>query len=696
MNKIENFTNFEISKDKNKWHLADYANLQVKNILESNKLELKNLILIELDKENPNLKLLTSPDVINILEEIFDELLEEDKKDLQKILDTKNKDIKFDFFIKRSKFSKLFWMISFLSYMWEYKEMFDIFKKVEIKNNNFYKEKSLSIKYFNKIQYCFENEELDEEQKRILKFKMENMKSEWVHLSEENHKELKKISEGLTLSQTEFRENVNKWYAQEFYIKSDEYLQEFPEGSNCLSRAKERAEKEDKEWFIFTLSPWDYVELRQYISNPELRAEYIKAFESVASETNKDVLPRILELKNELAIIRWSNNFSELTSDEMFLSWKEVGKLILQLWEWLKEKSEKDINEIKKEFNLVDVKQTDYYYYERKLKEKQNSFNNSEFEKYFEYENVRDFMFNKIWGAYRFSFKVDDNVEWYDEWVENYKIYEWDKLVAYLVFDMFKREWKKNWANAWYLFNKEVDWFPYISLNWDIQKWENKTLLSANNVGNIMFHEFWHLLHLISSESKYSELCWRNNLPTDVMEFPSNFLEISFKTKEMLMELWKHFETGNKIPQELVDSFLNSSDFGLADADTIQLVYSALDRFLHSKEFNSIDDLNKETLELINKLFNLPKEEWYKRWFALSRILAEWYWWAYYSYLVWPMLVKAAFSKIKNWFFDEDTISKFKNKVLKVGSMKDFIDIWIEYFWKFDIDEIIRISLEGK
>ena len=691
----EHFTNFEISKDKNKWHLADYANLQVKNILELNKLELKKLVLEELDKDQPSLKFLLSEEVIDVYWEIFEELLEEDKKDFEEKLKIKDEEITFDLFVEKSKLD-IFWDIyNNVEYIGSSQIKIDLKEKKKKNIDKFYNTQTkYSKRYFDMLEYCLKKSNLDEQQSKIIKDKIGVFKNNWIHLCEDEKNELEKINEEIVDLWSKIKKNAKIEKSKVFTFKDETFLKNIDK--KVLENAKNKASEKKLEWYAFDFNKNTIETILEWCSDSGLRKKYYEQAYSLAiswKNNNNKISIELIKLKNKKAKILWYDSPQDLLSfGKIMENTEEVRIFLDDFLKWVKIKYKDEIDEIKKEFKLKEVFAWDVPYYLNELKKTKYSFDKKDLKDYLEFETVKESMFEKAEELYWIEIKKVENSDLqYRNDVEVYGVYKNNRLISYFLWDYYSKKNKSNSGVASVFSSKK------ILKNWDVtipvvanimsidksQSWE--TFLSLQE-WRTLFHEFWHALSEILVESKYSELGWFN-IEWDALELASRYFEEFILNPDKIWEVLKNYKTNENLPKELIEKYRKSELLWFWNNKMRQLMLAYLDLSMHSwKEFKNVEEFEQNFQNIVNKISFLDRWKYHEEWVFLHPVL--WYWSKYYVYLLWEVLGSYAhkhwttkwflgFLKewIKKWFWENYN----DNTKWKFSSKPYFEEKWIDY-----------------
>ncbi len=652
--------------------------------------QLKQKILNELNTDKiPDLKFLYSDEVLEMAPELLEELLKEEKKDFQKDLETKDEDITFELF---QDFSILDIFYSLLDHLLNVKTSDKIRKIVEDfepKLMDFSNEISYNKRYYQMLIYCLENCQLDEEQAKILTDDIKAYKVRWINLPKEKQEELKKINKQIRkLSQKMWNNVLDSENEFSYLLENNEHIKELPE--DVLKIAQKNAEEKWKKWYQFDSSNSSYANIMKFCSSEEIRKHFYKEHIKFASSwkfDNREIILEILKLRDKKAKILGYKNYAELSLVfKMAESPEQVKELLYELSSKSKKKAEKELDNLKKHFNLKDINPWDVAFYNRKLKEEKYNFDEKELKKYFEFSKVQKGLFDIVEKLYNITLK-EIKIESFEKDIYFYEAYKDWGFISYFIADYFYRDKKRSWAwednLRWKFFLKWIQKYPIIINVTNFKKidWE-KTLLTLSDV-ETMFHEFGHAIHDMVSDSKYSDL-WSHGVEWDFIELPSQLLENWSKEEESLNLFAKHKETSKKIPKEIFQTLKLLEKFWTWNFYLWQSGLALLDITLHSEEIpDTVEKLDKIILEIENETSLFKKDSDYKQYASFKHIFDWWYASWYYSY-IWAEIIEAdIFNEFKkSWIFNKVVSKRFLDKILSQWSKKDAKDLFEDFMWR--------------
>ena len=227
----------------------------------------------------------------------------------------------------------------------------------------------------------------------------------------------------------------------------------------------------------------------------------------------------------------------------------------------------------------------DWAYYAEKLRQARYEFDESQLKPYFEMKNVlENGVFFAAGKEYGLSFKQRTDLPVYHPDVMVYDVFEADgSQLAIFIADMYARPSKRGgaWMNAYVSQNGLMGTRPVVANHLNIPKPADgqPTLMTWDEV-TTMFHEFGHALHGMFSDVEYPMFAG-TSVPRDFVEFPSQVNEMWADWPEILANYAKHYQTGEPMPQALLDKVLAASQFNQGFATTEYLGAAMLDQNWH-------------------------------------------------------------------------------------------------------------------
>lgn len=524
---------------------------------------------------------------------IYKDSIDKYKKDLLSLIQQKG--ISVSEFVKMEEsFSKLpdhiFFKYNLKSLSFQTEENMNIYNEIAK-----YNKEQLSDLNYNKDYYSFiKNLKTEDEQDEIYKNKkLKNFEDRGFNLPESQQTKLIEISKELSTLSLKFLKNIadarNEWY---FEIDSSLY--------NSLNSKEQNLFKNFKMEYNLNkindlLATCDNKQLREM-----LYEENKKIVNKNTKYDNSEIISRIVFLKQENAKILGKENMSDLVlSDNMaeniqnalsFLS--EFGQGLLP---FANKENENLYNFVKEEYGIENIDKYSLAYFANKMKEKLFSYSKDEECKYLKVEDAIDATFNLIEEMFNIRFEeVEDGIIFSDEDIKTYKAYNNEVYKGLVVFDLFERKMKKNGAWVYNCLPPTKNQTGFISLTANFDR--NKEGLTFNDL-TVLLHECGHLVHALSSETKFRTYSGTNDVPRDAVEIPSQMLEKFAKEEFFISSISK----GN-IPEELVKKSKKISNYRVANFYTRQTGMALFDLKVYSGSNEDLVSLYKKCMDENNPL----------------------------------------------------------------------------------------------
>ena len=264
-----------------------------------------------------------------------------------------------------------------------------------------------------------------------------------------------------------------------------------------------------------------------------------------------------------------------------------------------------------KEGAKIRIEPWDYRFYMEKVRKAKFDLDQNEIKPYLQLDKIREAMFFVAGELFNFSFTPVTDVPVFhpDVTVWEVKDKTTGKHIGLWYFDPYARDGKRSgaWMNAYRSqerMDKEITTIVSNNSNFVKGKPGEPVLISWDDA-TTMFHEFGHALHGLSSNVTYPTLSG-TAVPRDYVEFPSQLLEHWLSTPEVLQKYALHYQTGQPIPQALVDKIKKASTFNQGFATTEYLSSALIDMKLHLAGSQKIDPdkFEREALATLG----MPKE----------------------------------------------------------------------------------------
>lgn len=549
---------------------------------------------------------------------------------------------------------------------------------------------SLNEKLFAKIKVVYDNrlkEKLTPEQLRVVEKTYKDFARNGANLSKDKKDQLRKINEELGLLALKYGDNVlEETNSFKLFIDNEKDLAGLP--ASLKAAAAEEAKNAGKagQW-LFTLHNPSVMPFLQYAQNRDLRKKMQQAYINRASNNNefdnKEVIKKIINLRQEKAKLLGYKNFAEYTLETtMAGNSSKVFELLNKLWAAVLPNMDREKQELQK---LIDaeggnfkLEAWDWRYYAEKLRKEKYDLDEDMTKPYFKLENVRDGVFSVVNKLYGLKFVERKDIPTYHPDVVAYEVLEANgKHLGVILMDFFPREskrsgaWMNNYRDQIVKNGKFITPIVTNVFNFTKPTGDMPALLTADEV-ETFFHEFGHGLHGLFSKCTYPSVSG-TNVSRDFVELPSQVMENWAFEPEVLKMYAKHYKTGEVIPQTLIDKLQASSKYGQGFATGEFLAASLLDMYWHTDENATKGDVNQFENSTLKKLGLIPEIESRYRSTYFQHIFSGGYSAGYYSYIWAAILDTDAFQafKEKNNLFEPATAKSFRENVLSRGNTED-------------------------
>ena len=363
------------------------------------------------------------------------------------------------------------------------------------------------------------------------------------------------------------------------------------------------AAAEDGSW-VFTLQNPSYVPFMTYSADRGLREKMFMAYSSRGNNgndcDNKDVILKIMALRIEKArLLGYETPAEFILSDKMAATPAAVDSFLDRIFRAGVAKAREEVADMQAimdadvEAGLLPddstsvIRPWDWAYYAERVRLAKYAIDETSVKPYFRMENVRDGVFATAHRLYGLNFEKLDSIPVYHSDVEGFKVTDSDSsLVGILLTDYYPRSTKRGGAWMSNLRNQEItgdgtDIRPIIVNVGNFTKpvADKPSLLTLDETAT-MFHEFGHALHGLLSRCTYKDISG-TNVARDFVELPSQLNENWAFQPEVLAMYARHYETGEAIPDSLVNKIRQAGKFNQGFMTTELAAASILDMRWH-------------------------------------------------------------------------------------------------------------------
>ena len=537
---------------------------------------------------------------------------------------------------------------------------------------------------FKKVNAVYQQKEslgLNSEQQRLLEKKYKEFVRSGANLPADKQARLREINKQLsTLSITFTNNTLNENNAFKLFIDKQEDLAGLPEWF-CQSAAEEaKADGQEGKW-LFTLHNASRLPLLQYSANRPLREKMYKAYINRGNNNdkndNKKILSDIISLRLEKARLMGFDCYANFVLDtKMAKNSTTVMDFLNNLWGYALPKAKTEAAELQK---LMDkegkgekLEAWDWWYYTEKLRKEKFNLEEEDIKPYFKLENVREGAFavaNKLYGI---TLTKLEGIPVYHPDVEVFEVKANDgSQVGIFYVDYFPRSGKSGGAWMSNYREQQAGVRPLVCNVCSFTKpvGDTPSLLTIDEV-ETLFHEFGHALHGLLTQCQYKGTSG-TNVVRDFVELPSQINEHWATEPEVLKMYAKHYQTGEVIPDSLIEKILKQKTFNQGFMTTELLAAAILDMNLHTLTDTRGIDVVAYEKEAMDRLGLIPQIAPRYRTTYFNHIIGG-YEAGYYSYLWANVLDNDAFEAFKeHGIFDKQTADLFRQNVLEKGDSED-------------------------
>lgn len=543
----------------------------------------------------------------------------------------------------------------------------------------------LNAQLFDRIKSVYDQKDelgLEGEDLKLLEETYKGFVRSGANLSDEDKETLKSINSELSTLTTAFGQNLlAEMKAYELVVDNEEDLSGLPQALKDAAAETANERGQEGKW-IFTLSNPSIMPFLQYADNRELRKQIWNAYQLRGNNDNgndnKENAVTIANLRLERAnLLGYPSHAAYVLEESMAENPANVNNLLNKLWTPALAKAKIEEADIQEEINLAgdtfQVAPYDWRYYAEKIRVKRFALNEEEIKPYFGLKEVREGAFQtaeKLWGL---TFVALNNVPVYHQEVEVYEVKDKDgSHLGLLYADFFPRDSKRSgaWMSSFRSQSTENGQrvAPVITIVCNFTKpvGDTPSLLTFDEA-NTLFHEFGHALHGLMSDVKYRSMAG-TSVPRDFVELPSQIMENWASDPEVLKTYAKHYETGEAIPDELIEKMEQAGTFDQGFATVEYLASSFLDMDFHSATSPITDDANSFTKTSMNKIGMIGSIIPRHSTTYFQHVFAGGYSSGYYSYIWSEVLDSDAFAAFKEKdLYDQSTAASFRRNILERG-----------------------------
>ncbi len=477
-------------------------------------------------------------------------------------------------------------------------KLLDLSKRMAPLLSNHFNSVTLNERLWERVKYAhdhFDESSHDVEDCTLMRETYNGFLRSGANLQGDDRERYRQLSRRLTELTLKFDQNALKETPRyELWLTEDD-LAGLPE--SALEAAKKAASDKgrDDAWLV-TLDAPSYTPFMKYSERRDLREKLYKMYNRQCTSgeyCNLEVLRDIANTRLEFARLMGRECFAQYKLEHtMAQTPANVYQMLNRLRDAYLPVERSEMERLARfaselEGHPVEIMPWDFSYYSNKEKDSMFDINDELLRPYFELGQVTKGVFGFATRMYGLRFVPNHDAQVFHPEVQVYDVTDENGCaVGMLYLDFFPRTTKQSgaWMTSFrdqYIDDDGNDVRPLVTLTMNFTRPtdDKPSLLTVREVETFM-HEFGHALHQLLSRCKYQSLSG-TSVYRDFVEVPSQFNENYVYEREFLDSFARHYQTGEPVPQELVDRLLASSQYGAAYACVRQLGFGFIDMAWH-------------------------------------------------------------------------------------------------------------------
>ena len=595
-------------------------------------------------------------------------------------------------------------MVAGCFYNLTHAETNDSLQALEVELSPMMSEYSTSIilndSLFQRIKAVYEQRDklkLRPDQRKLLEDTFESFADNGANLDEAGKEKYRELTARLSMLTLKFGQNTlkatNAWTK---LITDEKQLAGLNDDTKSMLRAN--AEKKGKKGWLLDLKPTTFIPLMKDCENRELRKEIYMAYNTRCIGGEFDNTQNIIDIANtrlELAQLFDKQDYAQKSLHKTCAETEEAVMTFLdQLRDAYMPAAQAEVQELQEYAQSLgfqgEIQPWDWSYYSKKLQDAKYSISDDILRPYFELESVKQGVFGLAKRLYGVTFVENKDIQVYHPEVSAYDVYDArGNYLAVYYSDFHPRDGKRGgaWMNDFQPQFKcgRKDHRPHIVnvMNFTRPTETKPALLTYDEVRTFL-HEFGHGLHGMLTRCYYASQSG-TAVPRDFVELPSQFNENFIDEKEFLDTFAKHYETGEQLPQDLIDKMHAAQTYHAAYACVRQLSFGYLDMAWHTLHEPFVVPAGKSVQDAVIEFGNnameqvrvLPNIAGTQMETAFTHIFSGGYAAGYYSYKWSELLDADAFAQFKKAkelrgsIFDKKEADLFRKNILERGGTEE-------------------------
>ncbi len=543
---------------------------------------------------------------------------------------------------------------------------------------------SLNEKLFARVRAVYEQKDerrLNNEDRQLLEKTYDGFVRSGANLSASDKEIFRRLNTELSLLALRFSQNLLNETNRYELLLTEARLDGLPAGIRdaYAQNAKERG----KVGYLVTLNAPDFIPFMKYSTDRTLRRELYLAYHTRCTHgdayDNTEIVKQLVNLRMQRAqLLGYSCLADYQLAKRMAKDTEAVYDLLDRLLNAYLPTARKEVAEVEAlaretEGNDFRLMPWDWAYYAEKVKNRKFRFSEEELRPYFELSKVEKGVFGLATRLYGITFRENKDIPVYHPDVKACEVFDRDgRFLAVLYTDFHPRAGKR--SGAWMTGYKEqwkehgTDSRPHVSVTMNFTKptSDKPALLTFQEVTTFL-HEFGHALHGMFADSTYASLSG-TNVYWDFVELPSQLMENFATEKDFLHTFAEHYQTGEPIPDELVQKVVDAANFHVAYACLRQVGFGLLDMTWYTRTEPFDGEVRAYERKAWQRTCLLPEVEGTCMTTQFSHIMAGGYAAGYYSYKWAEVLDADAFSLFREkGIFNTEVATAFRQHILSKG-----------------------------
>ncbi len=547
---------------------------------------------------------------------------------------------------------------------------------------------SLNPALFGRVKSVYEKRDslgLNQEEMILLDRKYKNFIRGGAGLTENDKERFRAITIELSTLSLKFEENILA-ETNDFtlHLTAEDDLSGLPDG--VREAASALASEKVMEGWLFTLHAPSFVPFMQYADRRDLREKLFRAYSCRAfrgnEHDNRELVFRITELRLEMARLLGYSNYAAYALEERMASTpEEVKRFLRNLLEASSPAGNRDLRDIEeyatRNGHEGRLERWDWAYWSEKLRMERYSIDDEALRPYMPLDKVREAVLGLATRLYGLSFRENRSIPVYNEEVSAFEVHDGERgIIAILMLDFHPRKgksggaWMTGFREQWKEGGERI--IPVVSLvmNFTRPTPARPSLLSHSEM-NTFLHEFGHALHGMLSDCTYESLSG-TNVKRDFVELPSQIMENWAWEKEWLDTWAAHYQTGEKIPGEMLHKLRDSLTYNEGYACMRQLSFGLLDMAWHTLENPQTEDIVTFERSAMGPAELLPSADGACMSVSFAHLFSGGYAAGYYGYKWAEVLDADAFSLFREkGIFNKETAGSFRHTILEKGGSRE-------------------------